>query len=292
MSYMKGAGVILVSSFLFVSLFLMASFLNLSWSMEYDAFQPGAVNYATKLVNETGIKDEIQNVFVSVEFHCQTHQNYLYSDKGINLDIPCSAIDSGFDEFIQVGVENLIYEIYYDEYDCELWDCVKKSEYPFVLISEKAKDYWHSKFKLTLWVSLILFALLFLFVKKKYNAFIIAGVLTIVSSFLFRKIDLFFSLIPDLTLIDVLDLFFTRAYGVFLILLIIGIVLLVVCLLFKFFNVGFNLFKWFKKKKEPVSKDDVRKIIQEEMNGSKDKGNVKKRLKKRKKFVLFGRKGK
>ncbi|MCA9488104.1 MAG: hypothetical protein KC516_04040 [Nanoarchaeota archaeon] len=270
MGVIRGAGVVIASALLFLSLFLAASFLNLSWSLEYDTFEPAAVNYSFNLINKTGVYQELLKLEPQIEFACQTEYNYLFvGEDGLNLDFVCSTLDSGFDAFITKGLEDFVYKVYYDDYDCEFLTCLKESKYPLVLISEKAKDYWYSKYKNMLLASIVLFALLFLFVKKKYDALIIAGILMIVSSFLFRKLDLLFSFIPELTVVDAVNLFFARSYLVYTLFLIIGILLLVVGLIFRFFHTGLKIFNWFKKKEKPLNKEDVKAAVKEEIEFEK-----------------------
>lgn len=271
MGFIRGVLTVAVCAVLFLSLFLTASFLNLSKSLEYETIKGPASNFAKDVLNETGLWDEVRNNFLAIEFYCSTHYNYVIDEEGFYADISCEKADEGPDAFLNDAVESLIYNIYYDSYSCEFWKCITKSKYPLVLISEKAQNYWHFKFKQLLVFSLILFALLFLFIKKKSWAFILTGIMTIVSAFLFQKVDWIFSFfLPDFSFFNVLDLFFLKANFVFVIFMIVGIFILVLGILFRIFGVGLKISKLFGKKSY-FNKCDFKKLIRKEIKAERRK---------------------
>lgn len=276
MGVIRGALIFVLALVLFIALFLANGFLNLSWSLEYETLQPNILEHAGGIINDTGIRDTIKTTLPVMEFYCMTHNNYIFTEGDFNFEIPCSVVNSGVDNLINFGVETLIFQIYYNDYDCEFWDCVKNSDIPFVLISEKAKDYWHSKFRLACWVALLSFGLMFLFSRDKGWTLMLTGIFVLVSAFLFRKFDWFLSILPDLAFFDVLNIFFARSQGIFIIMMFIGGTLLLVGIAFKFFKISFNVFKVFRKKekkKEGLTKDDIKAAVREEMDkGTKKKG--------------------
>lgn len=276
MGIIRGGLIFLLAIVLFISLFLANGFLNLSWSLEYETLQPNLLEHAGGIINDTGIRETIQSTLPAMEFYCMAHNNYIFVEENFNFEIPCGVVESGVDNLITFGVETLIFQIYYEEYDCEFWSCVKNSDLPFVLISEKAKDYWHSKFGLTCWISLLAFAALFLFSKDKGWILILTSIFIMLSAFLFRKFDWFLSLLPDLSFFDVLNVFFAKSQTVFVIMMIIGVFLLMIGVAFKFFKISFNVLKLFRKKDKSsgksLTKDDIRSAVREEL----DKGTKKK----------------
>ncbi len=284
MGFLRGGAIFLVSIILFFSLFFAIAFLNLSWSLEYNTLEPNLIDVANKFVNKTGISDQINAALDEMDFYCMLHSNYVFMQDDIGVEIPCSIVDSGADNSIDYVVEYIIHKVYYDEYDCEFWSCVKESKMPFVLISEKAKDYWHDKYKFALYVALIAFAVSFLLVRKKSNAFINAGVLTIVAAVLFKQFDWVLNIFPDSSILEFLDIFFAKSLNIMIFMCIIGGLLLIVGLLFRFFKLSTRISNLFKKKgnRKSLSEEGIREMIHSELSGIK--GNAKKiNSKKRKK---------
>jgi hypothetical protein len=232
-----------------------------------------------------------------MELYCMTHNNYIFTEGDFSFEIPCTVVDSGPDNLIEFGIETLIFEIYYDDYDCEFWNCVKNSDIPFVLFSEKAHDYWNVNFRLTLWIALIAFAIMFLFSKDKGWTLMLGGIFTLLSSYLFKKFDWFLSILPDMPYLDVLNVFFARANAIFIIMMFIGGALLIIGIALKFFKVSFNIFKLFRKKgkkskgkESDLTKEDIRAAVREELDkGTKKK--VAKAAKKTKKKLKKAEKG-
>ncbi len=270
MGFIRGVLSVAVCAVLFLSLFLTASFLNLSMSLKYETLKEPAADFAEDVLNETGIWKEVRENFLAVEFYCSTHYNYILEEDGFYADIPCEKVNEGSTAFLNSAIESLIFNVYYDSYDCEFWNCVTESKYPLVLLSEKAQNYWQVKFKQFLILSAILFGLLFLFIKKKSWTFILTGILTIVSAVLFRKVDWIFSfLLPDFSFFNVIDLFFLKANFVFAIFMIIGIFILIIGILFRIFGIGLKFSKVFKKKSSDFNKEDFKKIVKEEIKAEK-----------------------
>lgn len=294
MGILRGAFISLVAVVLFLSVFLMNGFLNLTWSLEYDTLEPNLVEYAGGLINETGVREAIVTTMPAMEAYCFSHNNYILTEGDFNFEIPCTVVDSGPDNIINFGIETLIFEIYYDDYNCEFWECVKTSDIPFVLISKKAHDYWNENFRLTLWIALIAFAIMFLFSKDKGWILMLGGIFTLLSSYLFKKFDWFLSILPDMPYLDVINVFFSRANAIFIIMMFVGGALLITGIAFKFFKISFNVFKLFRKKgkgkKEGLTKEDVQDAVREELS-KKDQKKIKKKEKKKRKRVKRAEKG-
>ena len=290
MGVLRGGFVVILSVVFFLAIFLSNAFLNLTWALEFQTLQPNLENYANGMVNETGIRDQLVDNIQGIEYYCMTHTNYVFVQNQFSLEIPCTVVDGGVDKIISYGIDQLIENIYYEEYDCEFWNCIKESDQPLVLISEKAKNYWFDKFKLALWISIIAFALLFIFSRDKGWAVMWSGIMVMLSAFIFKKFGWVFSkLLPNISILDILKVFLSKSQNVFIIMMVVGGFLFVMGVILKFFKVGFSFSKIFKKKeiKEPLSKEELESAVKNAMN---EKKISKKKSKKKDDYVDLGKK--
>ena len=216
MGLIRSGAVVFFSGLLFLSLFLGNAFLTVSWSLEYESVEPHLNELAASMIADLNIDQTIENNYEIMQLYCETGETYDLIENEIDINIPCSIIDQGSQQVIEYGIKEAIKNIYYQEYECEFWDCIKSTDTIFVLISETAKDYWHSKFYLTILASAILFTLLVIFIESKKSALTITGALMLVSSIPFRKINWALSLLPEGNFTELFSIFFTRSYNVFL----------------------------------------------------------------------------
>jgi len=281
MGFIRGTIITFFSFVLLLSLFLMNLSLVLSWSMEYDTFQPALKTSASDFLKDSfGVENALEeeaNTFM--KSYCLINNEYNFEYEDYNLTIPCEVVEEGTDSVINYGMNYLIDTIYYAEYNCEFWECLKESSVPFVLFSEKAMEYWRAKFILLLLVSIVLFVLIFLISKNKPITVVITGILLIFSSLPFKKLEWALRIIPE-QFSGIFSVFFTKAHNVFIIMLIIGIILIGIGFAFKFFGWSMNIRNWFSKDsdKEEISKSEVRKIVDEEIS----KKNIKPKKKNKK----------
>lgn len=188
-------------------------------------------------------------------------------------------------------------DIYYKEYNCSLFECIKQDESPLVLLSEKSKIYFHQKFIFMLLISLALIGIMFLFLESKYSVFTITGILMIFSALPFRKLNWAINLLPKGKVTELFIVFFTKATNVFTVMLIIGGILLALGIAFEFLGIGLKLNNFLNKfrkeqkedlqkeeinseKEEQISKTDVQKMVKEEIKKQKKKEEVQKNIKK------------
>ena len=202
--------------------------------------------------------------------NCKNNTEYSFYDPDSNMSIvfPCEVIYSGSDAITNYGIKAFLNKIYYDEYSCGFWSCL--SENPFVLISQKAKDYWKSQYYYFLIGSVILIILGFVLIENKLNFPIILGGILILSAFPLRWLGLLFSFLFSS---DYKGLFLTlvsRASDIFYLFLFVGIFLIVAGLAFRIFGASF-----VKKK---FSRQEVKDIVKKSIEDSKkaEKQQVKK----------------
>ncbi len=280
MGLIRGGLLVISLVLLFISLLLGNLFLTLSWSLNYDNVKVELASVSNEIIQkEMSVRETIVNNFKIIESYCQNNSDYVFAQEGYIFDLPCSVVLQGQDAVISHVTDTFVEEIYYKEYDCDFWDCFKKTEQPFFLVSEKAKDYWYSKFYLALMSSVVLIVLSFFLIEKRTNLPLIVGSLLIISALPFLKINWLLSLFGDI-FYGLLSIFFSQAHSVFLYSLILGIFVILIGLVFKLFKVGFKISKLFSKKQN-VSEDEVKEIVKEEVK--KEKSKPEKTVKKKKK---------
>jgi len=298
MGLIRSGLVVTVASVLFLSLFLGNAFLTLDWSLEYETVQPHIVDFTSNTVKDLGIQKVLENGYPLMQLHCQSYPSFIYSDDSISMEIPCDVISQGVDPMINYGVEKIVEESYYREYNCSFFKCLKEENGEFVLVSKTAKDYWNSKFKLSLIVSVLLIALLVLIMEKKHASLTITGILMVVAALPFRKLNWVINLLPDGNITDLVLAFFTKSYNVFLIMIIIGVSLFAIGIAFEFLGFGLKFSKFiglFKKKSEDkgkkgdvsfseatgetFTKEEVAEIVREELEKDKKKKKLRRKVK-------------
>jgi hypothetical protein len=229
----------------------------LSSSLSYDTLQPALKSYAGDILQ--GFVNNGENIFsaenrVYMENYCSIQSEYKFIYDNYSFVIPCETIEQGKDAIISYAADNFVNQIYYTKYNCEFWQCVKNSTMPFVLISEKAKDYWQSKFLLFVGLSIVIFALIFFISKNRPTTFIVTGILLIVSALPFRKLHWILAFIPE-KFSGIFSAFFTKAHSVFVIILIIGIVFIVWGILCKIFELKMEFGEEDSKGEEQGKRD-------------------------------------
>jgi hypothetical protein len=265
MGFIRGTAITLFSIILLISLLLMNLTLLVSWSMHHDIFKPAIKNSAIDLLNHTV---GVENMFTEEErtymdSYCLIDSQYNFTYEDYSMIIPCQVIEQGPDSIIEYGADNFIDEVYYAEYNCELWDCVGNSSFPLVLFSEKARDYWRAKFLLLVAISIALFALIFFISRNRTTTFIVTGILIILSSLPFRELGWVLNLLPS-EFSGILSAFFAKSHTVFIIMLVIGIIFIIAGILFKIFG-------WKMKFNEDSSKENKEEIIKKDSSKSKQK---------------------
>ena len=251
MGFIRGALSVFVSILLFIIFLVGSAFLTLTLSLQYEnVYEHLAPVIQSTLEEEMGvdIPFEIEKELSSMEIQCEDYpEGYVFSEQGYTITLSCEALTQGTDAIIASGVESLIETAYYKEYTCDFWKCFSEEEIPLFLVSEYAKDYWKSKFYLTLAVAVGLMALLFFLYKKKQNVFVVPGILLIAAAVPFLRMGFLMNISGDRMIFELLGIFFSKARVVFRISFFTGIGLLVVGIFFKLFLVGFRFSKIFHR---------------------------------------------
>lgn len=256
MGFIRGFGAVLFSILLLVSFLAMNLSLTFNLSLQYNNVK-NQVGDAIKdyAYEDFDLEKGVQELYPLMQTYCNANpgQEYLLNQESQTVSISCDSVSKGSEAIIDDALEGLIENVYYKEYNCNFFDCLKEEGLPLFLISEKAKNYWKQKFVLALITSLVLIAVLLLLVEKKHNAFIISGSILALSSLPFIGFGSFLSSIDSLILVFV-NIFFSKAKEVFVISIISGITLIIIGLLMKFFTVGLKLSEWIEKIKAKKDK--------------------------------------
>lgn len=232
-----------------VSLLVFSTLTIISTSLSYKNVDRNLVPLFSELaVKNLNLSNTVSDITSSAEIYCKNNNNkdYVTVYGGYSVSIPCSTFALGEEAVLNEIVNDAIYDIYYEDYNCNFWDCFKKQESPLFFISEKAKNYWHQKIYFFLISSLVLLGILFFLVEKRLNWFFAIGITIIASSLPLLKIKSFFSFIAGFfvsfigdSIDSLLNIFFSKAITVFIIMFFLGLVILGTGIALKFVNLGF-----------------------------------------------------
>ncbi len=243
MGMIRGILAVFASILLFLSVIALILCWTLSLSLTYDNVQKESSIIIKDFLNSNlNVSSIVNKNYPFISLYCQNHSDfsYVFNTAGYTFDIPCSIALQGTNAIINEGIKDIINSVYYAKYNCNFIDCIKNTEAPLFLISEKAHNFWNDKFYLSLAISVILLAIIFLLIEKKTNLPILAGIILVISAILFIKIDAIFSLSTQI-IFKFLRIFFSQAFFVSIRMLILGILFIVAGIIFKIFKIGFHI---------------------------------------------------
>lgn len=221
---------------------------------------------------EINLTEKINEKFVFAEEYCENNTDFVFSQEGYVFEIPCSVVNDGPDNFVDYGINQTLEKIYYKEYNCGFFECLR-TEFPFFLISKQAKDSSKNRFYFYLIISLILIAIMFFLIESKSSWFVVVGSLLVISSLPFIKISAFLSFLSN-SFLAFIPILFSESYMVFLISFILGVIILGVGILLKFWDFGNFILEKFGKKEEIKQKNIKEQKIKKEDIKQKPKGNT------------------
>jgi hypothetical protein len=273
MGFIRGGLLFITGILLLVSLLAGNFFLTLNLSITPENLNEGLTSNFDDIVEtaedkfDLNLTEEVEENFHIIEEYCVNNSDFVFSQQGYTVDIPCEVVEQGPDAVIEEGIKDVIDEVYTQEYSCDsFWKCFLNSENPLFLFSKESKDYWKSKFYFSLFVSLFLIVIIFFLVEQKTNLFLVTGSLLIISSLPFMKVNALLSFL-DFSFLQFLPVLFSKAYSVFLIAFIIGIIVLSLGIVLKFFNIGIFISerldelasKYKNSSKKKTSKEEISK---------------------------------
>jgi hypothetical protein len=251
MGIIRGGLLVIASVLFFVSLLAGNFFLTMNLSLDYEIIKPELISTIKQMAEkENNVVPKITDEHIlKMEEYCKNNSNFIYVEGDYAINISCSNVLEGSEAIVEEGVENIVEELYYKNYDCGFFDCVKND--PSFFFSEQLKNSSNSKFYFMLMISIVIFIIMFFLTENKSNSFILAGILLIISALPFAKLDSVISLF-DKGVMKVFTVFFVKGYVVFLRMLFIGIGFLIFGVVLKFFGIGFKISEFMNKfKKNP-----------------------------------------
>lgn len=274
MGFIRGALLVVACVALFILLFVGNILLTVSSSLKYENVKPELVSFLGDVLEEQfSIEEKLNQLLPAIELYCQVNQQYLFNYGGYTFTIPCNVAMEGSDALIESGVNALVDQYYYADYECDFWNCFGEEDVPLFLVSEKAQDYWQSKFYLVFFFSIALALLVFFLVQKKINFFFLVGALTIVSSLPLIKLEKIAPLFANAPgemadyVPKIILMFFNQAQSVFIKVLIIGVMLVIIGIVLKLFHIGFIISNFFEKiKPQKFGKSKTKKVVNKEKN--------------------------
>jgi len=267
MSFIRGAVITLFGLVLTICILLMNVSITFASSLDYDDLKPALDNSANGVIDSIVDFEEVFGK--ELNNYCNIDSQYIFNYGNESFAIPCEVIEEGEDSIATYIQNNFIEQIYYADYDCKFWECVKESEVPFVLISDKARVYWAGKAILLAIMSLVLFGLIFLVAENRPSKFISFGILLALCSLPFKNMNWISKIVPA-QVAPLFSLFSQKAHTVFVIMLIISIILALI-------GIVALIFGWKMKFKEEnlenkksaslnqISREEIREMIREEL---------------------------
>lgn len=252
MGLIRSTLLVIVSVLFLLSLIATGSFLTLSSSLEYSNIQNQLLPVVKEMANgELQLTKGINDNYGEMVEQCLNTSEVVLGNGTESFIIPCSVVINGSEAVTDKILKDMMKNIYYREYDCNFFDCNSEGNVPFFVVSEHSKDYFSSKFRSLLFLSLILFGLIFLLVEVRSNSFILAGGLMVFSSLVFYKLEGIIGFFAKIELLKFFTFLFTESLYVFTKFLIFGIVLIVFGFIWKTFSLGFKIKSFFDKFKSP-----------------------------------------
>jgi hypothetical protein len=253
---------VIVAVLLFLSFICVNLFGVLSLSLSYNNFQNQSVSVIQSSLQNFNMISQIQSSLPTIQQYCQTHSSYASNAAGYSIIIPCAAAFQGVNAILEEGAKQITQQIYYSSYNCNFLDCIKSSQAPLFLLSEKAYILWTEIFRIFLAISFVLLVLLLFLVDKKENMLLLSGILLTIPSLIFLKLDLLLNkLFSTQVFYNFLKIFFSQSFYFSLRALIIGIVLIGMGIVFKMFDIGFFISNLISKIKKPTGKQIVKKSV-------------------------------
>lgn len=292
MGVIRGGLLFVICVLLFFSFLAMNLSYTLDSSLSYNHVQAQLIPLVQNItqsgnplydklnLSDINISQVVQQHRSEIESLCVNYPNYSFEFQGYNLSLPCSQIMQGKNisatSLINESVKSFVKEIYYKDYNCGFWNCFGKNGFPFFLVSQQAKDYWTSKFYLSLIISLVLTALMFFVLEKKLNLPIVTGAILILASIPLIKLGSILSGFLGYPFTVLFNIFFSQAPKIFWMSGGIGLLLVAAGISLRFVNSG--AITWISSKIDEAASKNKNKSpnkIQNNKNNIKSSSNKK-----------------
>lgn len=260
MGLIRGGLLVIVSVLFFVGLLVGGLFYTLNSSLEYENVKIQIYDLANKTLSEKlSTKQILDKNLDQLKIYCKNNSFYALnkSEMNIKVNISCESISQGEEAITQEFLNESVEQIYYTSYDCTILKCLEDKDKYFFFVSLQFKEEIASKLYMIYICLFVLIILIFILAKKKHNAFFVTGILFVIASLPFLKLESLFSFLGESAL-SVTNIFFSKSYLVFIRMIIIGASILIVGFLFRFFELGFKISNMIQKikGKDSTSKEE------------------------------------
>jgi hypothetical protein len=255
MGFIRGLLLVFVSIILLLSVLCSGIFYTISSSLEYNTVQNHAVSVIQPLVEQLNLTQIVDANKEIITTYCENNPEYVFSYQGYTFQFSCQDINST-SSIISDAIKNFVSNLYYQQYNCNYWDCFGKYSPPLFLISEKSQEYWLNLFYMALAASVLSIVLLFFLFRKKYDLLFFSGGVLVVSAFAILGIGKLLATLSNQLISNIALVFFSQTNLVFLRLVIAGGALIFAGLIVELFRAGFkiyNMFARFRKRGEEDS---------------------------------------
>jgi len=256
MGIIRGGLLVIASVVLFILFLAGNTLFTLSLSLDYETIRPELISVVKETLGEKmDFNRVIEERMDEMSLYCQNNSEYVFSDAetGRVFEVSCETVAQGSEAIADKILDDFVHGIYNGQEE--------SVNFNFASLENSITSYFYY----SLIAILILFIFVFLLAEAKSNAFILAGSLLVISALPFIKIEQFLKWIP-FELAEHFIIFFSQAYSVFLISLIVGLVLLTLGIVMKFFGIGFKIsefFSKFSKEKNNTSQSSKNQISEE-----------------------------
>ncbi|MEK6925642.1 MAG: hypothetical protein AABW50_00025 [Nanoarchaeota archaeon] len=262
MGLIRGGLSVIVSVIFFVLLLSTNILMTLNSSLEYDTLKFNLRDVLKEKAGEQINYSQIVDKDISqLQNYCKNSSFYSTKENDYNLviNISCASINAGKETIVDEFINDVVEQLYYAEYSCNFVSCLQEKENVFFLVSNQFHEDVQSKLYFLIIILIISFAGIFLLAQKKHNAFIIGGILIIISALPFIKLDSLFSFVGN-SFLAIINVFFSESYSIFIKMLILGLIVLAIGIILKFFNIGFKISGLIEKFKTKFSKEEVKEV--------------------------------
>ena len=127
MGFFRGSSLFVLGILLLVSLVSLNFLFIASSSLEYDNVKDGLTNlisdegavediaksfgFEGDISSEINLDEVKEEIFDLAKEYCANNTEYVFSEGGYTVEIPCEIVEEGKDSFINKTVENIVYEI-------------------------------------------------------------------------------------------------------------------------------------------------------------------------------------
>ena len=168
MGFIRSSLLFIIGILLLVSFLAGNVFLTLALSITPENIQKQVVSNFDEISelagDEINLTEELKENFGIIEEYCINNSDYVFSEQGYTVDIPCEIVEQGPDAVMKEGIKDIIDKVYYEDYSCDsFWKCLLSSENPLFLLSEESSGKKHARISYLVIVSTIILVIVSFF---------------------------------------------------------------------------------------------------------------------------------